>query len=402
MSEDEGDPIDYETERVEPAGLPIIEGDSDVGIGIGVVLGLTRFGHGQEPYIWGFDLVATTTFKDGPNGIEVTQYHGVASLDVPGLWDGRLRISPLVRYERTINSPWFGRGNASAGRPPPDADGEPGRYFQYIERNVDVRNFFRFLIKKPYEFVVVPELRYAHPTTYRGSRLELDRTSVEPDGRPTINGVHGAFSTSVSMGIMVDTRDNEFFPRRGWYNQFSVRATQGYPLQGDIRYFEAAASIAGHVPIGGPFIFAARGLVDVMAGKIPFYDLIAGGPFVLQDLPGGSSGIRGIPVGRYAGQLKFVATAELRALFIKFGLIGQHFRIGASTFFDTGRVWDDWTFASKRDGTGLGMKWGTGAGLYLLWGETSLVRIDAAYAPEAKDENPSLPFAFYFVGGTSF
>jgi hypothetical protein len=394
-------PIDYQTERIEPALFPIIEGDSDVGLGLGLVTSFTRFNGGVEPYIWSFDFVGAANFKDGPRGVELTQGHVVTQLDVPNLAGGWLRMSPLFRYERTINSGWWGRGNASTGDRPAVVDGEEERFFQFLERNVDVRNIIRILVKKPYEFVVVPEIRYADPTTYPGSRLELDRTSVEPDGRPTVRGVRPTWSTTAHMGAIMDTRDNEFFPHRGVFNQFAVRATQSFPLNGDVRYLGASASIAGFVPIARA-VFAARALVDVMGGKPPFYDLIAGGPFVLQDLPGGSNGIRGIPVGRYAGEIKAIGSVELRSMFFNFTLFSQHFRVGGSTFFDTGRVWDDWSFDSPRDGKRVGLKWGAGVGGYLLWGESTLLRIDIAYAREATDENPKLPLGFYFEEGAAF
>jgi hemolysin activation/secretion protein len=78
---------------------------------------------------------------------------------------------------------------------------------------------------------------------------------------------------------------------------------------------------------------------------------------------GGVNLVRGVPAGRYAGKVKVMATIELRAELAKTRLFGQEIFLGAAAFVDAGRVSADPERASPElDGTGLGIKYGLGAG----------------------------------------
>ena len=135
---------------------------------------------------------------------------------------------------------------------------------------------------------------------------------------------------------------------------------------------------------------------------MPFYDLYTGGPFVTVEMLGGSSGVRGVPIGRYLGLVKAMGNVEARALVVGFRLAGQSFKLGGSTFFDTGRVWSDYTFRSPDDGRGVGLKYGAGLGAYLLWGQAALFRVELAYSPDAASENRGFPFGLYVEDGVMF
>jgi len=119
-------------------------------------------------------------------------------------------------------------------------------------------------------------------------------------------------------------------------------------------------------------------------------------------MPGGPSGIRGVPSGRYLGRIKAIGNIELRSLPIAFHFLGQSFHLGGDLFFDTGRIWLDYTFKNPLDGTGLGLKYGTGAGIYALWGQAALFRVEVAYSPDQVAENPGFPVGIYVEDGLMF
>ena len=169
-----------------------------------------------------------------------------------------------------------------------------------------------------------------------------------------------------------------------------------------MRYVEAGAILRGFVPLGDRVVLAGRFIANFQAGNVPFYDLFQAGPFDMKEMPGGSAGVRGVPVGRYLGPIKLVGNIELREMLLKFSVLGQKFTLGNDVFFDTGRVWSDYSFRSPLDGTGVGLKYGVGAGLYVLWGQAAMLRIEAAYSPDAVSENPSLPLGIYVEDGTMF
>ena len=93
---------------------------------------------------------------------------------------------------------------------------------------------------------------------------------------------------------------------------------------------------------------------------------------------------------------------QLRGMFVKFHLLKQKVTLGADALFDTGRSWVDYTFRSPLDGSGLGLKYGVGGGIYVLWGQAAMFRIDAAYSPDAAAENPSFPLGLYVADGVMF
>jgi hypothetical protein len=86
----------------------------------------------------------------------------------------------------------------------------------------------------------------------------------------------------------------------------------------------------------------------------------------------------------------------------QFTVLRQKFAIGNDVFFDTGRVWSNYSFNSPLDGSGLGLKYGAGGGIFVLWGQAAMIRIEAAYSPDAVAENPSLPLGIYVEDGTMF
>jgi hypothetical protein len=185
------------------------------------------------------------------------------------------------------------------------------------------------------------------------------------------------------------------------FQEVGVRLEQGFPFGADVRYVEAGAILRGYVPVG-PFVLTGRLVANFQVGNVPFYDLFQAGPFDQKEMPGGSAGIRGVPVGRYLGPIKVVANIELRKMFIKFTVLKQRLTIGNDVFFDTGRIWSDYSFHSRLDGGGAGLKYGVGGGLYVLWGQAAMLRIEAAYSPDAVSENPMLPVGIYVEDGTMF
>src|SRR5262249_40295314 len=153
-------------------------------------------------------------------------------------------------------------------------------------------------------------------------------------------------------------------------------AAQGLPLEDDVRYVEAGAILAGFVPIAEQTVVAGRLFADAQAGHVPFYDLSRAGPFGTYDLVGGAQGVRGVPVGRYAGLLKVVGNVELRRVLAAVHAVGQSLHIGGDVFFDTGRAFADYTFRAPNDGPGVGLKYGAGAGMFLQWGQAAIFRVD--------------------------
>ncbi len=390
---------DYWTPRDEPAGFPIIGGDSDVGFEIGVAGTLSRFADGVAPYRWNMDAIAAASFKGVPGGFEVAQQSYLWGIDAPGLAGGRLRFMPVAEFRRTVNQGYFGLGNASAAARPA---GTNHRYFEYVHLEGGVRAPLRYRIATGLFFVSAPIARFVDPSPYPDSKLATDATARAPNGSPYVLGVTPLAIVSEAVGLLYDSRDSEIFTRDGWFTQVGTRVSQGLPFDASVLYGEAEITAARYTPVGGPFVLAVQGAVDAKFGHVPFYELFTGGVFQPDYMIGGSASVRGVPFGRYLGQTKVVGNAELRAMLFRIHFLGQTFQLGNVVFADTGRVWIDYTFRSPLDGGGVGLKWGAGVGEYLLWGQAAMFRVDIAYSPDAMAENPGFPFGVYVEDGLTF
>lgn len=385
---------DYHTPRYEAAGFPLLAGSSDVGVKTGAVGTLKRFEEGVRPYRWNVDLLLAASFKEGPTAIEIAQQSYILSFDVAGLGDGQVRSGSHLRYTRTINQNYFGVGNASSSQLPASVEGQPGRYFQFVAPELEVRQLTRIRVHRPIDAVITTIYRYEAPETYPGSKLAQDGARVL--------GLHSLSLLSLGGGVIYDTRDNEPFPSSGMRHLVGAKYVQGFPVDDQVRYGQAGGFFAGYVPLGGGFVYAARVAVDLQFGNVPFFDLYRAGPFESYEMIGGSTGIRGVPVGRYLGPIKVLANQEVRLIFARFSVFEQNFRVGGNVLFDVGRLWSDYSFRAREDGSGVGLRWGAGGGIYLGWGQASIFRIEAAYSTEAVAANPSFPIGLYVNDGVAF
>jgi len=393
---DEGD---FVTRRYEPAVLPIIGGNSDIGLQLGVAATLSRFADGIVPYAWNMDLVVSLSFKGTPTGTELAQQSYVWDIDVPGLAGGRLRLNPFAEFRRTVNQGYFGLGDASNGVRPPGSD---SRYFQYQHVEGNARLIARYELEGPLYLLSSTIGRYVNPSAYPGSKLAADESAVAGNGSRLLYGIEPLAIASEGAGIVYDSRDSEIFPREGWFDQLGARYSQGFPLHADVQYGETEATIARYTRLPGPFVLATQLAADLKFGHVPFFELFTGGVFLPDYMIGGSASIRGVPFGRYLGEIKAVGNIELRALLIRTHLFGQTFQFGNDVFADAGRVWNDYSFRSPLYGRGSGIKWGVGVGEYFLWGQAAMFRLELAYSPDAESENPGFPFGIYISDGVSF
>ncbi len=364
---------------------------------------LSYFSNGVRPYLWNQDLFASLSVKGregGGSGIEIAQKALQWNIDWLGLFGGHVRLNPQASYTRTINVGYFGLGNESNDAAPPAGNPDPSRYHEFVENTLYARTLARIDLAPPYYLMTGATVRYVVPEAYAGSKLAVDERQTAPGGGPLIYGTRPLTLASVAAGGVYDSRDNEIYTRKGMYHVVGARFEEGVPLGDDVRYAELGALLAGFVPIGPNEVFATRLLANAQLGHVPFYDLLVAGPFQLKEAIGGSSAIRGVPIGRYLGPFKILANFELRALPFQVTLLHQQFRIGGDVFVDTGRVFSAPRFSSY-DGSGIGLKYGVGFGGYLLWGQAAIFRVEAAYSPDAAATG-GLPIGLYVEDGTMF
>jgi hypothetical protein len=372
-------------DRYEPAGFPVVAGSTDIGVEFGVAATLTRFYAGAKPYQWRMDLLLSTSLKSVDGTLGFVQQSHVLRLDAPQLFGGRLRLDTRASFDRSVNQGYFGLGNTralvvSAG----DAS---DRFYEYLFQQARVRTIGRVRLDGPWRIAFAADARYVTPEVYEDSRLAQDVDLI---------GQRHTFLFKLGAGLMYDSRDSEFLTNDGLFYQLGTAGTFGTSGE-HIAYGEVSVVLSHYLSLSNIFTFAARVVTSYLFGRVPFYDLSLGGVFEPQRMLGGEFGVRGVPQGRYHGNLKLLSNIELRAKSERFTWLGQFLRVGGTTFVDVGRLWSD-----GDDGTGPGIKYGIGGGVFLQWGDAAIFRIDVAYSPDARAENPGLPLGIYASDGLLF
>jgi outer membrane protein assembly factor BamA len=374
--------------------VPLVGGDTDYGIGFGELSSLARLAPGVKPYVWRLESGGFISFKvrenDGKRSL-ISPYQDVyVLLTITRFFHERLRLELRPSFTRETTQHYYGLGNASPAPP----DDVPARDF-YGRRHptLSVRLRFRCVDRFFWEL----------GTSYTDNSLTIDPASTLASdmtaGTPTVRSLlatprrHGVLL--IENSAVYDTRDNEISTTRGLFLQLKFRYS---PRAGDyIPYRYAQIDLNNRyffTLVPRYLVVAARTVVDLQLGDVPFYELARyEDTFAL----GGGNGVRGIPGQRYYGRAKAFANLELRSRLFGFELFGKDLMIATAVFADVGRLWATVTSSHPElDGSGLGLKYGLGGGLRVQGGETFVVRLDLAWSPDAR------PIGAYLTAGEEF
>jgi len=373
-------------ERTEVMVFPVIAQNPDVGVMVGLSGSVARFYPDYDPYRWSVKANAIVSFREFQDKFSLLMQNYSLALDMPDLAEKRLRILPLVQFLRIPNASYYGIGNASDDA---DAPADDSTYYRYDKWLVQVAAPIEWKVSKVWKLQFALRYRYLDTNTYEGSLLEQQKALVDEDGDPLIYGAENQSDIVNSVTVKFDTRDWEMDPANGWLLQASARNTLGLAA-GVKSYSGFGLDLRGYKGLIPKYLtLAGRLMADVQVGGVPFFELDRAGAFPSDPAIGGSSAVRGIYEGRFRGQSKVLGQIELRSWLFGHMLGSVHVRMGLEAFFDTGRVWAVTGKSNPElDGTGLGMKFGTGGGMRLGWGEYGVVRIDLAWSPDAPDDAP--------------
>lgn len=372
--------------------VPMAGGSTDQGFGGGFFGGFARIEKGYDPYLWNIQSSGFVTFKKRPGGGVLLPFQDYyAKLTIPRFFTPSLRLEfrPSYTSEKTVR--YYGMGNASSAAIPPQA---PETYLQYGRVHPQVEIDLRWSIVD--HLIGRHGVRYVQNwiETTEDSKLRDDMRSGSDDVKELLGDTAAHAVMLFWYGLQWDNRDNEAAPHRGMFNALLLRLSPGGSGMFPYRYAEATLDVRGYVPIWKPRItLAGRVIGDVLLGNPPFYELTR-----VNDTyaVGGSNGVRGVPAGRYYGKLKALGNVELRTEIVSFRALGKPLIFGVTGFFDAGRVWADTSPHPELDGQGIGLKYGTGAGLRLQSQSSFVLRSDLAWSPDAD------PVGFYFSGGQMF
>lgn len=379
--------------RTELNFIPVVGGDSDVGIGAGLVGDLARLHPDYEPFRWRLEAAGFISFKPGDGGgrgfsIPFQDYYLVFS--APRLTSaGRLRLDVRPSYTDESTQRFLGVGNAS----PPPPRGLPHSDTQYQRRHAALTVAARVAIAD--HFYVRPQVGYTQSWVYLRdtSLLARQRRDGDPIVRDLLDGPLSHGVLALDARFEYDSRDSEIVTRHGAFHhlrvRFSPRIGPGQPYE--YGRFEAAVRV--YRTLSRWLAVSGRLVGDLLPGDPPFYELTRVDD---SSVVGGGKGIRGVPGQRYYGKVKLFGNLETRTEVWHFAIAGKPMVLAAALFADGGRVWTDLARHPELDGSGLGLKYGLGGGLRLQQGTTFIVRADLAWSPDAD------PVGAYFNVGQMF
>jgi outer membrane protein assembly factor BamA len=376
--------------ETEIMALPVVDGDSDIGFGGGYILSYARVPPGYEPYKWRLESAGIVTFKSGRDGLRVPYVDDYLWLHLPHVLERKLEFRLRLSYTRETNLKFAGVGNAS--KLLPDL-GPSDSYYEHSRDHPAARWTALYHVSEALDliwgasytrnWISVPERTRLAETMRFGSTFERELLGADDD--------HG--SAQFSFGVAYDTRDSIVNTRRGVHLLLRADLAPGNVPEMPYDYARITSGASVFLPlVPERLVFAAHLAADFLFGDPPFYEL----PRYDDIYFGGAFGVRGVPGQRYWGMVKVVSNIELRSELFAFRFWNKRNVLGVTGFFDTGRVWAGYESHPELDGTSLGLKLGTGAGLRLITGSSFVLRLDWAYSPDAH------PYGIYLTSGHTF
>jgi surface antigen Omp85-like protein len=348
--------------------LPLIGGDTDNGFGAGAIGSVADFDGTSQPYKWQLQFATFLATKGSP--IDPSYEDAFANLILPQLLDGRLRleIRPAFTHESALR--FYGLGNNVKIPEQTDATRD---FYTRLHPQLDVMS--RWKISPAWSIVGGAHFLYNDTSFDPSSTLAMEIPKIDPKAGES----HGI--AKFQTGAVYDTRDNEISPNSGQYHSLYIYASPAIGNALPYRYEQLDLQLRWYTTLSPRNVLAIRTVGDVLLGDVPFYELSR---YENTSAIGGSLGVRGVPGYSYYGKVKVFANVELRTAINQFNFWGKKYKFGVATFFDAGRLWSDLRVSHPElDGTGLGLHWGTGAGIRLQQGRAFLVRADLAWSPDA-------------------
>jgi outer membrane protein assembly factor BamA len=371
--------------------LPTAGGTSDIGFGGGYVASLARLGPRVEPYWWRIESAGAFTLKENESGKLGANYiDDYVLLDFPNVLKNRLGLKVRLSYTREKALKFYGLGNAAQPDP-----ATPSRELDYTRNHPTLR------FDGEAHFLDYGRLYWGAAYTYNWFVVDADsllaRTmrNGSTDEKVLLGNAAPHGVATFTQGLGWDRRDEITSPHRGHFHDAHIDLSPG---NGSEQFRYRFARVSGTARFYVPLVFerltlAVRFVGDALFGDVPFYELAR-----YQDsyALGGSKGVRGVPGQRYHGKLKLFSNVELRSELVHFQAFNKSNVVGLTGFFDSGRIWADYSNSATLDGSGIGLKYGTGGGLRWAAGKSFVLRFDVAWSPDAN------PVGAYLAAGQMF
>lgn len=391
-----------EKSKIRFSGIPALGFGSDMGLGGGVVGNMYVDEEGHSPYQTSLGLkIFLTTKKVHSHAITLDR---VRAFGLPWRLTGRLGFyaSPAQHYCGLGNN-----ANCDEERAKIEADKNGGsaeakeefakRYYQNRYMSFFGELYSRWLLWQG-------NAKLELMTNYRGNyylNSDFDGSGPYPGSlfaRDYKGKKIDGYLSTLELGLMLDSRDNEPAPTEGYWLESSVRGGASYTGSAwDYIATNLAARFYYPFDDDHRFVFASQSIIDSIFGDLPFDAMSRiGGTLAQNDFNaiGGQYIGRGIREQLYVGRFKAIEQIEFRYTFWSFNLLKQNFDLTGVTLGDIAVTSLDYSSFGK-DLSHIHA--GFGGGLRLHWNKTFVIRGDIGMSP-SENFYPR----FYLVVGNVF
>lgn len=234
---------------------------------------------------------------------------------------GRVRSRYRVELFRIPNLTYFGIGNRTTFDPDLYNEG----WYDFMERSIRFQYTGRVGLSGNRTDGQL-DLQFLLSVSGYSPR-PAGEASLFEESKPT--GYNGGWANRIGAGFILDHRDSEFNPTRGFRLESSLSGAGGVTLS---RYRFGLYMIDGraYIPLGRDLVIAQRVELQHTFGETPF-----------QEMPtlGSELALRGYALNRFRAYTALHHQLELRSWL--FSVLNEEIRFGAQLFMDTGRVFSE-------------------------------------------------------------
>lgn len=261
---------EHEQGKMEFAALPVVGGDSDVGIGGGVITSLARVRPDLDPYLWRLEAVGMTTVKRVGEDYDVRYADVSLTLKLPHVIRDRLALTLRASYTEETDLSYYGMGNGVevGGR----GEDDPYYSFDWTHPAAEVNAELKLL--GGFELVAGTSYTHAEIDAPADGKLAQDARSPNGELRYLTRIVPEHDVLTFSLGLNWDTRDDEVSPQQGYYHSLRFDFSPNMGERVPYRWLRTNLALRQYVPLWpGRLVAAVRVVGDALSGQPPFYEL---------------------------------------------------------------------------------------------------------------------------------
>lgn len=259
----------------------------------------------------------------------------LASNDDVNAFNSKQRIFYYAFIERKISDYFFGDTDLM------DYDAakyDTSSFYNFEMIRFDFGGVIRTLIypsnkKRKAEFKRGIALIYEKP-------VNIEKTSFFETEK--VDGRNGAFLTLIDLGIIIDHRNSEFRPDRGFFLDIGTRYSP--PIISTYHGLTSYVELYNFTPL------IQKKVNFSLATRLSFYNSIGTHPYWMTPSLGGTGTLRGFIFRRFSSDNAFSYSVELRSWFLQ--IPNSNIELGGQIFMDGGRVfsnnnWSDMLYDHK-------------------------------------------------------